>query len=232
PPPHRWSSCLGRVLYWPADMPWPCDENGRPLFGLLQLNLAELPAAPTLPAYGLIQVFITDDPFWGAHPLSPSQQDNFRLIYHPTTTPEADELLDDFSFLPQFEHLPLQQDLALHITGTAGQMPMPPEDHRFPTHFGELLQALGDQRWEVLNQYRRGIGANGHRLGGYPGFLQDDPRPADENWELLLQLDSAPQYGLLWGDYGLAHWFYRPTGTRSVEPTAALREIWYGWESA
>lgn len=238
PPASRWASCLGRILYWPREQAWPTDENGRPLFGCLQLNLAELPTLPDWPSTGILQFFISDDPFWGAHPLEPPKQDNFRIIYHNTASPETDALLDDFSFLPLFENLPFQRDVSLAVSGTEDRMPMSPEDHRFPALFGSIFSELSDEQWTALNAYRKAIGTVGHRLGGYAGFVQDDPRPEDAVWELLLQLDSDPKHGLLWGDYGVAHWFYSPTPStppteRSLEAPASspFAEVWYGWES-
>lgn len=235
PPAKRWSSALGRILYWPAAQDWPTDENGRPLFGLLQLNLAELPAHPNLPQHGIVQFFITDNAFWGANPLDPRRQDNFRLIYHDTPQPEATELLSDFSFLPAYEDLPLPQDVSLAISGTLVEMPMPPQDYRFEETLGDIFSSFEDQRWELLGAYKKAIGTVGHRLGGYASFVQDDPRHDNDetNWELLLQLDTDPQAGLIWGDYGVAHWFYAPTvQSRSLSeiPAHPFDAIWYGWE--
>jgi len=235
-PAQRWHSCLGRVLYWPADQAWPVDRNGRPLFGLLQLNLADLPALPDLPTFGILQFFITDDPFWGATPLQPFQEDNFRVLYHPDPTPETTPLLADFSFLPIFEDLPLQRDLCLAVTGHADTMPLPPEDFRFAKLLGDIFTDLGDAQWDALNLYRKAIGTVGHRLGGYPGFAGADHRSSyDLPWELLLQLDTDPKIGLFWGDYGVAHWFnLSPTAERRLNAPGAdpFAEIWYGWESA
>ncbi len=48
----------------------------------------------------------------------------------------------------------------------------------------------------------------GHRLGGYPGFTQSDPRPPEDPRILLVQIDSDE--GLMWGDNGIANWFITP----------------------
>lgn len=240
-PPTRWSSCLGRLLFWPVGQPWPVDENKRPLFGLLQLNLAELPALPNWPTHGILQFFVSDDAFWGAHPLDPARQENFRLVYHEFKDPSTVSLLDDFSFLPMYEDLPLQRDLCVGIKGEADVMLMPPGDHRFETTLQPIFDELGDDKWTVLSAYRKAIGTTGHRLGGYASFVQDDPRPSGETWELLLQLESDPSLGMLWGDYGVAHWFHAvpdtsaTVGERSLAaPTSTVDfgQVWYGWESS
>ena len=237
-PAKRWHSALGRILYWPTDQAWPSDENGRPLFGLLQLNLAELPALDGFPTHGILQFFVCDDAFWGANPLTPQQQENFRVIYHDHSEPENTPLLDDFSFLPYYEDLPLQRDICLAVTGTLAEMPMPPQDYRFANTLEDIFTAFGDQQWEMLGAYKKAIGTVGHRLGGYASFIQDDPRQADDSpqWELLLQLDTDPKVGLVWGDYGVAHWFYAEVPrSRSLEEDVSginFGQIWYGWESS
>lgn len=238
PPDRRYQSALGRIMYWPVGKDWPRDENGRPLFGLLQINLNELPAAlPGLPDYGMLQFFVNDDAFWGANPLAPQRQDNYRVVYHDEAEPAQTELLGDFSFLPLYEDLPLQRDLCYALTFTQGRMPMPPEDYRFESLLGDIFTELGSAHWETLNAYRKAIGTVGHRLGGYAGFAQEDPREASDNlpWELLLQLDTDPKVGLLWGDYGVAHWFtpQPAVATRSLDaPAPDFTQVWYGWESA
>lgn len=235
-PTEVWQSSLGKVSYWPVGKNWPTDENDRPLFGLLQLNLAELPPLKGLPDFGILQFFVTDNAFWGANPLQPQQQQNFRIVYHEDADPAQTELLTDLSFLPVFEDLPLAAETYRTISATVDSMPMPPEDHRFESLFGDIFAELGQEQWNVLNAYRKAIGTVGHRLGGYAGFAQEDPRQENTPWELLLQLDTDPAIGLMWGDYGVAHWFYKSASiaTRSLDaPTSGIFEnIWYGWESA
>lgn len=235
PPAKRWHSTLGRILYWPVAKDWPSDENGRPLFGLLQLNLAELPSLPSLPSHGILQFFVTDDAFWGANPLDPRRQDNFRVVYHDDPEPEHTELLSDFSFLPLYEDLPLQRDISLAITGTLVDMPMPPQDYRFEETLGDIFDGFEDQKWELLGAYKKAIRTVGHRLGGYASFVQDDPRQSTDTpqWELLLQLDTDHKTGLIWGDYGVAHWFFAPgVQSRNLDavPANSFEMIWYGWE--
>ncbi|MEM1214447.1 MAG: DUF1963 domain-containing protein [Bacteroidota bacterium] len=234
-PEHAWSSALGPIQYWPLAKTWPTDEQGRPLFGLLQLNLAELPHLPDLPAQGMLQFFISDDAFWGANPVAHQQaQRNYRVVYHPTNRPEAEPLRTDFSFLPEFVDLPLRTTTRQAISGQLERMPMPPEDVRFPRVLGDLFAALGDAQWDVLRQYRQAIGTVGHRLGGYPGFAQEDTRQGNPLPELLLQLDSDPDAELMWGDYGVAHWLYSPPSEVTERSLTAdpFAQVTYSWENA
>ncbi len=227
-PSRRWESCLGRVLFWPADRPWPRDQRDRPLIGLLQLNLAELPPITGLPHEGILQFFVADEPNWGSTTAT-SDSSVLSAVYHPIQFPAEVKLLDDFSFLPNYEHPPLRKDICLAVDAKLDQMPMPPEDYRFPATLGAIFDALGDEKWTVLTAYRRLIGTVGHRLGGYAGFVQDDPRDENSSWELLLQLDSSPEHGLFWGDYGVAHWYFNPSQERIED---LFGTAWHEWASS
>lgn len=232
-PATPWQSAIGRILYWPQSAVWPVDENNRPLYGLLQINLAEFPALQGWPTVGIVQFFVSDNAFWGANPLEPQRQSNFRVVYHAHEQLEATPLLTDFSFLPNFEDLPLAADTHRALIGQGDTMPMPPDDYRFQEQLQPLFDALGDAVWEALAAYRKAIGTVGHRLGGYATFAQDDPRSADSPWELLLQLDTDPQIQMHWGDYGVAHWFYLPVQqSRSLTASdAPFQNVWYAWET-
>lgn len=152
---------------------------------LLQLNLARLPVVGYLPTQGILQ-FTLDENTGGYGS-------------------EVKEVVDIPGALPREDEVgrPLHYRV---ITGQLDEMPMPPEDYRFPSIFETLLNALGEDKWLVLADYRRAIGAVGHRLGGYGAFIQDDPRTEGSKQELLLQMDADPGNGLYWGDLGRAHW--------------------------
>ena len=46
------------------------------------------------------------------------------------------------------------------------------------------------------------------QLGGYPHWIQGDDTPESENYDLLFQIDSENDAGLMWGDCGLIYVFY------------------------
>jgi uncharacterized protein YwqG len=54
----------------------------------------------------------------------------------------------------------------------------------------------------------------GNKLGGTPGFLQNDELPFPEPWHLLLQLDSAQvPFWINFGDAGIGYAFLNGNGT-------------------
>ena len=46
------------------------------------------------------------------------------------------------------------------------------------------------------------------QLGGYPNWIQNDENIGEDGFELLFQLDSEEEAGLMWGDCGMMYVFY------------------------
>lgn len=55
----------------------------------------------------------------------------------------------------------------------------------------------------------------GNKIGGVPGFLQGDEFPDDDNWKLVLQLDSGSvPFHVNFGDAGIGYAFISEDGRR------------------
>ncbi len=87
----------------------------------------------------------------------------------------------------------------------------------------EMLHIVNpDEPWEVYEYFTKKLTANGlggNQLGGYPYWIQNDETPTDEagnQLQLLLQVDSDDDAGLMWGDAGLLYFYYN-TQTRKVD---------------
>jgi uncharacterized protein YwqG len=68
---------------------------------------------------------------------------------------------------------------------------------------------------------------NGHKIGGYAYFTQDDPRhkEAYRDFILLLQIDSQDN-DILWGDVGVGNFFIHPDALRQKD----FSNVLYNWD--
>lgn len=74
--------------------------------------------------------------------------------------------------------------------------------------------------------------AEGHRLGGHAEFVQEDPRPWEDELRpytvQLLQLDSD-ESGLCWGDMGVGHFFVTEDQAKARDYSRVLYTWDCGW---
>jgi uncharacterized protein YwqG len=97
-----------------------------------------------------------------------------------------------------------------------------PEDYQWAPFLARHQIVLDELAPDVSERY--GYGADGHRIGGYCAFTQEDPRdPADPKLSLL-QLDSDEH--ICWGDSGIAHWFIREADLRARD----FSSVEYYWD--
>jgi hypothetical protein len=60
-PTTPWQSKLRGVPYYPKDMAWPLDIEGKPLVMLVQINFEEMPTLPNYPEKGILQLYVSAD---------------------------------------------------------------------------------------------------------------------------------------------------------------------------
>lgn len=220
-------SKFGGVPYLPQGHEYPTGNNGQPLFLLAQINFAEVPALDNFPTQGILQFYAADDNMYGLDLDDPFEQANFRVLFFA----EVDETLaqDDIE-LPDFDNFPILLSHALRFELQSA--PVSPKDHAFDACFGmpafEFFDRFGDDKVEVRRAYARLAQGNGHKLGGYAHFTQEDPRLVQEFEEskLLLQIDSDHK-DILWGDEGIANFFIHPEDLKDLE----FSEVLYNWDS-
>lgn len=227
-----WQSKFGGRPYWPRGMQYPATPDGKPLYMLAQLNLAEVPALPGYPRQGMLQFFIADDDLMGLK-FGKSLADTIclnsdgsgsRVVYHATVVEHESQLDSDVPDCRDGENLPLNAEYALSFA-LIEEKPAP-TDHRFD-HATAGLAPLADTLMDELREEESGAGS---KLGGYANFTQDDPRhslPPGE-WLLLLQLDTANEKGvdIMWGDCGVGNWFIR----RDDLAEGDFSHVWFNWD--
>lgn len=241
------SKLLG-TPYFPVGASYPLDLNGEPLQLLAQINFAELPMLPDFPTRGVLQFFVspveTGDQVWGMRMGDDEYFDEdeylrdlqageyFRVLYYP----DADSG-DPQGVVPPVAigFLPVNQEARLQFREQTGYVTL--TDFRFERIFGsdpydffEQFGQAGDLVWE---QYEDFVGQHSvARVGGYADFAQEDPRvlAPDEDWLLLLQLDSYTTddgVEVLWGDAGVGSFHIRREDLRAQDFSRVL----YSWDS-
>lgn len=233
-------SKLGGMPDLPPDAPWPA-WNDKHLSFIAQIDLSELPShgfLETLPSHGVLSFFYSaQQETWG---FDPNDKGSWRVLHleehdlhrraSPPDLPDAGiyhscSLEFEVSFtLPCIEspHVDLDFD-----------RPQWDEIHQY----GELEESF---------QQLVGGGSCIHRLLGHPDEMQgymlrtaqlashgvycggatDDPRvgelePGAADWELLLQVDSDDNGGMMWGDVGKIYYLMPSEHLRNHDFDAA-----------
>lgn len=225
-PVSAFDSKLGGIPYFPKNMDFPLGKEGafkdQPLCLLAQLNFDALPHISGFPTTGILQIFIAPDDVYGMsfeHGEGRTAQKNYRVIYHKEIITDEDCLMscDD---IPKYTgnetcYLPFEGEYKLIVQGD-GLMSVTPSDYKFNEVFvqayNELYDEPIDEIWDlgddVVDTVYDMIDFPDAIIGGYPIFIQDDPR-----WgglksldTVLFELDSiyddANGIDISWGDSG------------------------------
>jgi uncharacterized protein YwqG len=224
-----WGSQIGGLPYLPAGFDIPLATDGRPLALLVQINFAESPPLPPFPEDGVLQIFIHDDGFYGLNLEDPFDQSNFRVRYLPTPEEAADAQLPSYDYRDELDtsSLPFNpwQAFALKLE-LAHELPLP-QSLAFEQAMGaDFFGQFGERKWELLDRYSQSLKPHLHKLGGYAQFTQEDPRSADSQMELLLQVGSDHAIESLWGDMGIANFFICPVDLERRD----FSRVMYHWD--
>ena len=220
-------SKFGGVPYIPQGGALPTSVDGKQLFILAQINCEQLPENTLYPKKGLLQFWIaaTEAPLYGLDYEAPCSNDFKRVIYYPTfgEALPIEDFINDYTF--DDENLPFNSktQFALHFKKdtesisledrAATQLFFQKWNESFSTHIttiDEFFDEVPDDICEEINAYLLKE-PTGHKIGGYPYFIEYDPR--EENAPhtfLLLQIDIDNVEGeeICWGNLGgIANFF-------------------------
>lgn len=237
-------SKMGGLPYFPQSMKYPKHpETGEVMLLLAQFNFDEIPPLEAFPTTGLLQFFISPDDEYGFN------EGGHQVIYHPKL--DDTELINDFGFLTEiltYENLDYNFFSPLSMIGEEAYILEFTKDEGIVNvqdiHFDYLLGDKGrdlisgedrEETWEFLHKTGK---ADGHKLGGYAFFTQDDPRREDVKkygqYQLLFQLDSEMSQKpngqrwdkVLWGDAGIGNFFIHPDDLKNLDFSRTL----YYWD--
>lgn len=224
-------SKFGGFPYLPKDQEHPIDEQGNPMFLLAQLNFAELPRLQFYPTTGILQFFVSlDDNLVGLDFDDLTNQQNFRVLYHEQIIHNETQLVTDFSYIePIEENAPFEGEFAL--TFAVEEEPISYSDYRFYETFeGKIDFEQEVDGEELMELYADHFSSTGHKIGGFPYFTQCDPRDNENSYrnhqQLLLQIATDHEQGILWGDAGVANFFIREVDLQNRD----FSNVLYTWD--
>jgi uncharacterized protein YwqG len=228
-----WQSKFGGFPYFPKGLQYPTDSKGQAMFLLAQINFSETPKLAPYPETGILQFYISNgNDIYGACFENPTKQQDFRIIYFPDVIEDKNLLVTKFDFLPKPDMLPIDKQASLSFS--LRYAPMPVVDYRFePTIINidsKLKYGHFTDYSEAYEEYEELFGSEGHKIGGYPYFTQNDPRDCDafkgEDYMLLFQMDTDDEAGIMWGDCGVANFFISEKDLISKDFSRVL----YNWD--
>ena len=205
-----WASKVGGAPYLPKGVLHPTAPDGRELFFLAQINFAEAPILHPFPEKGIVQFYIHDDDLYGMDFDDGENPDTFRVLYFPEVIQDSTALHVPVDMLRDYDELPHHPDECYPLAFEVAEEYAPVSDYRFWEHLGQnFFQKHGADEWEIMEGYNKSVPGQGHKIGGYAYFTQDDPRKPSDPMLLLFQLDSDEAMDLMWGDMGVGHFFIR-----------------------
>ena len=239
-------SKLGGIPYIPQGGALPTSVDGKPLFMLAQINCEQLPENTLYPKKGLLQFWIaaTEAPLYGLDYEAPCSNDFKQVIYYPDfgEALPIDDFINDYTF--DDENLPFnsKRQFALHFKKdtesisleerAATQLFFEKWNEAFSTHIttiDEFFDEVPDDICEEINAYLLKE-PTGHKIGGYPYFIEYDPREEnDPHTFLLLQIDIDNVEGeeICWGNLGgVANFFISPEDLAACQ----FDNVLYNWD--
>ena len=223
----------------PVDREVPVDSEGNRMFLLAAIWCSEVRGVPDFPERGVLRFYISGNDYYGLDIDEPAVQKDFRVLYDEDED-KFDSALRDDPEIPG--HFPIIRALPVRLTPAMGSMLS--SDYRFADAVDSALKKAGleggsddltDEESDLIyeeNSY------GGHRIGGYPCFMQDDPRDVSEPLRkydtLLLQIVShtMPDASgkeedlIMFGDDGGCQFFIPREKLRARD----FSDIMYNWD--
>lgn len=243
-------SKMGGVPYLPKGMKYPTvhsgKNKGKPLYFLAQLNFGKLPHIDGFPTEGILQFYAgcdhDDDYMIGMNFDDRCDRNAFRVIYHEKVDESGKQ-----GTLPKFEddepYFPVKEELLLTADAPEKTF-VTSSDFRFEKAFvaayNEVCNTDMKSIWgkgglfeaeeALCNAAFDERNTQGTRIGGFPFFMQGEPRERyPDHTVLLFQSDSewdGSDYCVSWGDCGVANFFIKPEDLKNRD----FSNVMYNWD--
>ena len=238
-------SKLGGKPYFPKGLEYPRNSAGIPLKLLAQLNFSELPKLENFPDKGILQFYILSNDLMGLDFDDLTKQEDFRVLYHEEVLP-SEKLQINFSVLEENQdgEVIFPFDGEFILSGEVVNKAITPSDYRFDDLFNSFCEKMGcEKRFgydpscdeEFTETVWDNFSSQDNLMGGYPNFIQFDPRQDDEKFKkydtLLFQLESqfnkeAKKWDIIWGDAGVGNFFINLEDLKNCK----FDDILYTWD--
>lgn len=243
-----WQSKFAGFPYLPKNFDYPKTPEGDYLYLLAQINFAEVPHLEGFPETGILQFYlVARTESYGLDFANPTSQTGFRVLYFPNPDLNEDNLITNFDFLPRLwedndnydtpfdvwpSYSPHRND-CFALSFSLKYAPISDCDYRFEELIGtEILEVMKENNSALWGEYSKKF-AEGHKLGGYPHFAQDDPRKClteEEPYILLLQIDSdgtaIEKIDIAWGDGGVCNFWIKESDLKNLD----FSKVLYNWD--
>ncbi len=240
-------SKIGGVPFLKSVDDIPLDENIEPMALLAQINLSELAEEQKVfPVNeGIIQFWISaQNEMYGLSDEKENDNPNSSLIYikDPVTNLTFEDVrahMDSLAF--DKENIPFDGTFSIEYKLT--EQTISSSDYRYDEDLRSIwnkvnpsfkLESMFDGYDDLMELVFNTFSAEepSNQLGGYPLFMQADPRAYDKGLRvydtLLLQIDSTKKGNakIMWGDLGIGNIFIKP------EDLLALKfdDYMYTWD--
>lgn len=192
PPQTAWNSSMGSVRLMGNQETWPSTKDGRPMLGLCQLILHEMPSVPDcLNDVAAIMVFYDEENFPYSYP---NISDDCVIRTYGS--------LDVLSEIPQFD-IPDIINTPHGIEFSLCQEDFPSREH-CPEWLLKQVCWVERHLDEDVVQKEDIEPRQGHKMGGWPCLVQSELEwdQKSEVPEFAFQIDSDDTVGWCWVDMG------------------------------
>ena len=242
--PTIFDSKVGGLPYWDPAKTYPTDSNGKKMFLLAQINFDQDKAESPLPQGGMLQFFIGGEEMYGLDLDHPSEQKDWRIVYHEkvdaSVTAEAVEAMgipsnngdDEGVDNPVFrscvfrlvkketwltpDHWERFDELTLEVA----------KDLFDQTDAESANEVFGEDQYALLEEEY--FYSENSQLLGHPFFTQEDVREEGSRYNtLLFQLDSETVDDVvMWGDSGVGNFFINAEDLKRLD----FSNVLYNWD--
>jgi uncharacterized protein YwqG len=246
-----WQSKFAGFPYLPKGFKYPTTPEGDYLHLLAQINFDEVPNLEGYPATGILQFYFAADEngLYGMNFEDETAQSHFRVLYFPEPDLNENNLITNFDFLPALwnydnDRIPFwvfhpyapHRDDCFALSFEMKSAPISDSDYKFQELIGdEIWDAFTANNYALLEEYQEKF-VDGHRIGGYPHFTQQDFREFlpehKEPYILLLQIDFDPgprqseKISIQWGDMGVGNFWIKESALKNLD----FSEVLYHWD--